>query len=123
MKCQGGGGGANPPSTKIYLSNFEYKILNKHVDYSDQHWGAVHPILCNKDVKVMKICTIILISMMTLALKVIAMFTLSMGTLILECYLQTWMNASPCGTGDRGFNTVGKNQENKRFLSNFVYIF
>ena len=30
--------------------------------------GAVHPSLCNKDVRFMKTCTIILICMMTLAL-------------------------------------------------------
>ena len=46
--------------------------------------GAVHPRLGNKGLKFMKISTIILIGMMTLALKVIAMFTLIMGTLILE---------------------------------------
>ena len=45
----------NPPPTnkKIYLSNMENKTPNKHVEYSDQHFGAVHPILCNKDVKFM----------------------------------------------------------------------
>ena len=55
---------------KIYLSNFEYNLLNKHVEYSDQHMAAVHPSLCNKDFKFITICTIILISLMTLALKV-----------------------------------------------------
>ena len=48
-------GEPNPSNTKIYLSNFEYNLLNKHVEYSDQHMGAVHPSLCNKDVKFMKI--------------------------------------------------------------------
>ena len=41
-------GGPNPKNTKIYLSNFEYNLLNKHVEYSDQHTGAVHPSLCNQ---------------------------------------------------------------------------
>ena len=43
----------------------------------------------------MKISTIILIGMMTLALKVIAMFTLGMGTLILESVILIygWMSA------------------------------
>ena len=54
-----------------------------------------HPMLCNKDVKFMKICTIILIIVMTLALKAFAMFTLSMGTLILESviFIHGWMPA------------------------------
>ena len=39
----------NPSNTKIYLSNCEYNLLNKHVEYSDQQMDAVHPILCNKD--------------------------------------------------------------------------
>ena len=69
---------------KLYLRNFEYKILNKHVEYSDQHMGAVHPGLSNIDFQVMKICTITLIGMTSLALKVLAMFTLSMGTMIFE---------------------------------------
>ena len=67
----------------------------KHVEYSDQHMGAVHSSLCNKDFKFMKICTIILITMMTLALKVLAMFTLSMSTLIFESviFIYGWMPA------------------------------
>ena len=44
----------------------------------------MHPRLSDIDAKCIKICTIILIGMMTLALKVLAMFTLSMGTLFLE---------------------------------------
>ena len=51
--------------------------MNKHVEYSDQQLG-------NKEVKLIKVGTIKLISLMTLALKVIVMFTLSMGTLFFE---------------------------------------
>ena len=64
---------------KLLLSNFEYKILTKHVECYDQQLGAVHPRLSDIDVKCIKICTIILIDMMTLALKVLAMFTLSIS--------------------------------------------
>ena len=40
----------NPSNNKkILLSNFEYNLLNKHAEYSDQHMGAVHLSLCNKD--------------------------------------------------------------------------
>ena len=48
-----------------------------------------------KDVKFMKIYTVILIGAMTLALKVLAMFTLSMGTLIFESviFINSWMPA------------------------------
>ena len=44
-------GEPNPSNTKIYLSNIEYNLLNKHVAYSDMHMGAEHPILGNKDDK------------------------------------------------------------------------
>ena len=68
MNCQG----AQPHLQKIQLSNIEYKsnieILDKRIECSDQHLGAVHPLLSKKDVKFIKIGTIILISMMTLAL-------------------------------------------------------
>ena len=90
--------------------------------------GAVHPSLCYKDFNVMKICTIILISMMTLALKVLDMFTLSMGTLIFESVSQVALctahpaspkkhlqqsrttNAALClwGSTDKIFNTQPK---------------
>ena len=72
------------PNPETFLNNFEYNLLNKHVEYSDQHMGAGHSILSNKDVKIIKICTIIFIGIMTLALKVLAMFTLSMGILFLK---------------------------------------
>ena len=50
-------------------------------------------LLSNIDVKLMKTCTIVLICMMTLALKVLAMFTLSMGILIFEStiFVHGWM--------------------------------
>ena len=54
--------GSNPSNTKKYLSNFEYNLLNSHVEYSDQHMGAVHPSLSNIDLKFMKVCTIIIIN-------------------------------------------------------------
>ena len=55
----GGPNQPNPPNKKIYLSNFEYNLLNKHVEYSDQRMGVVHPGLSNIDVKFMKVCTTI----------------------------------------------------------------
>ena len=61
-------GEPNPSNTKKYLSNFEFNLWNKHVEYSDQRMGAVHPGPSDIDVKCIKICTIILIGMMTLAL-------------------------------------------------------
>ena len=45
LKCQG-----SPTLQKKYLSNIKYNLLNKHVEYSDMHMGAEHPILGNKDV-------------------------------------------------------------------------
>ena len=48
-------------------------------------------MLCNKEVKVMKTCTIILIWLMTLAVKVLATFTFDIGTFIFK---------SPYGTDD-----------------------
>ena len=55
--------------------------------------GAGQSILSNKDVKIMKTCTIIFIGTMILALKVLVMFTLSMGTLTLESaiFIYSWM--------------------------------
>ena len=55
----------------------EYKNLDKHIVYSDQALGAVHPHLYKKDVKFIKVGTIILIRMRTLACKIIAMLTIS----------------------------------------------
>ena len=53
-------GGPNPPTNKkIFLGNLEYNLLNKYVEYSDQHVGAGHSMWCDKDFKFMKICTII----------------------------------------------------------------
>ena len=64
----------NTPNTKIYPSNFEYNLSNKHVEYSDKHMGAVHPGLSNMDFQLMKICTIILIGIMKLDLITVAGF-------------------------------------------------
>ena len=50
-------GGPNPPpphhhhQQKIFLNNFEYNLVRKHVEHSDQQMGARHPMLCNKDVE------------------------------------------------------------------------
>ena len=51
--------------------------------------GAVHPIVYKIEANIIKVGTIKLISMMTLACKIIAMFTLSMGTLVVMCALHT----------------------------------
>ena len=57
-----------PNHEKIFLSSFEYNLLNKHVEHLDQQMGAGHYLLGNKDVKIIKNCTIILIGCITLAL-------------------------------------------------------
>ena len=44
----------------------KYKKNYKHVEYSNQHVDAEHPSLYYKDVKFMKVYTIILISTMTI---------------------------------------------------------
>ena len=66
--------------------------MNKHVEYLDQHMGAGQSPLSNTDVKFMKTGTIILIGTMILAIKLLTMCTLSMGTLTLECaiFLYSW---------------------------------
>ena len=63
-----------------------YNFLGKpkHIVYSDQCLGAGHPPLYKQDVKIIKVGTIILISMMKLACKIAAMFTVSMGTPIFK---------------------------------------
>ena len=66
-------------------------FVDKYAEYSDQHMGAGHSFLSNKDVKFMKICTIILVGTMTIAVKALAMFTLSMGTLTAESVLYSYM--------------------------------
>ena len=72
-------GSPNPPTNKkIYLNNLEYNLLHRHVEYFDQQVGAGHSIWWNKDFKIMKISTIILMGMIILALKVLALFTLSL---------------------------------------------
>ena len=89
------GGPNSTTNNKIFLSNFEYNLVNKHVEYSDQHVGARHTIWCDKDFKFMKICTIVLMIIMVLALKVLALSTLSVGALIFErvILIYGWMPA------------------------------
>ena len=67
--------------------NPEFKILNcKILDivYSDRCLGAGHPCLHKKEVKMIKVVTIMLLFMMTASCKFIAMFTFIMGTLVLK---------------------------------------
>ena len=59
-----------------------YNILVEHFERFDRQMGAGYSWWDGKDVKIMKNCTIIIIGCMTLTLKVLAMLTLSMGTLI-----------------------------------------
>ena len=69
----------------LYLNYFYYgnKRLNLTMipNHANKYYGN------NQDFKNVKVCTIILIGCMTLALKVLAMLTLSMGTLILEEFI------------------------------------
>ena len=58
-----------PNHGKTFLSSFAYNFWNKHVEHFDQQMGAVHSVLGNKDVKIMKIGTIILIGFMIIVLK------------------------------------------------------
>ena len=81
----------NPYYKKINLSNFEYKILDKQVVFSDQSLGTVHPFLYRKEEKIIKVGTIIFISHMAMTSKIIAMFTFSMGTLALKVTLLIFM--------------------------------
>ena len=62
--------------------------------YSDQSLGAVHPFLYKKEEKIIKVGTIILISFMAMTCKIIAMFTISVGTLALKVTLLIygWMS-------------------------------
>ena len=55
--------GLNPYYKKINLGNFEYKIFDKQVVYSDQPSGAVHPVLYQKEEKIIKVGTILQISL------------------------------------------------------------
>ena len=61
------GGGGQPLKQQKNISKQSWV---QYIEYSDQHLGAVHSILCNKDVKFVEMATIILICMMTLAIKV-----------------------------------------------------
>ena len=70
---------------KKNLSNIGYKIIGKHIVYSDQQLGAVHSIMYKIETKIIKVGTIMPLSMMTMTCKIIGMFTISMGTLVLKC--------------------------------------
>ena len=58
----------NLPTNKkiIFSSKFEFNIMDNNVEYYDQQLGAVHPRLSHIEIKGIKICTIILISIMIL---------------------------------------------------------
>ena len=79
----------NLPTNKI-SSKFEYNLMDNNVEYYDQQLGAVHPRLSHIEIKGIKICTIILISIMNI-----------------------WMVASSNGTGDRVVYSSDKYQKNK----------
>ena len=68
----------DPNYKKINSSIYEHKNIDKHVERSDQQMGAVHPVLSSMGFNFMKVCTIILILIMTLALKVLVLFTIRM---------------------------------------------
>ena len=53
------GGTNSPTNKKIFLKNFENNLWSKHIEYSDQVGGAGYPMWYNKDVKGIKVCTII----------------------------------------------------------------
>ena len=78
------GSPSSPTNKKIIFSSFKYELLNKHVKCYDQQMGGALPVLSCMDVKFMKVCSIILFFVMTLALKVLVLLTISMGTLFLE---------------------------------------
>ena len=53
-------GGPNPPtSKKIFFNKFEKNLWSKYGEYFEQQMGASHPMRGHKDVKLMKVCTII----------------------------------------------------------------
>ena len=52
------------------LSNIGYKILGKHIVYSDKQLGGGYPFLYEKEEKLIKITAIILFSMMTMTCKI-----------------------------------------------------
>ena len=82
----------NPPYKK-YNGMTKY-LAEQPIVYSDQCLSTMHPLLHRKEAKIIKIGTIILISMMTVACKIITAFTISMGTLVLKGALIThgWMS-------------------------------
>ena len=82
----------SPTNKKIFLSSFKYDLLNKHVKSSDQQMGGApsdwssgaHLYLSGADFKIMKVCSIILVIVMTLALNALLILTASIGTLFLK---------------------------------------
>ena len=106
----------SPTNKKIFLSSFKYDLLNKHAKRSDQQMGGAlpvlsgaqlhlkgalpylsgaHPYLSGADFKIMKVCSIILFIVMTLALNALLILTASMGTLFLKnvIFLYGWIPA------------------------------
>ena len=67
----------------------EYKILSV---YSDQSLGAVHSFLYEKEEKIIKVGTIILISYMAMTCKIIAILTISLGALAVKVILLIYAN-------------------------------
>ena len=58
-----------------------YNLIDIQVVLSDQSMDAVHPFSYKKEVKIIKVGTIILISYMAMTFKIIAMFSISIGAL------------------------------------------
>ena len=79
-------------TNKKDVSNIGYKIFGNHIVYSDRCLGAVHPFSYKKEQKLMRDSTVILLSMMAVACKIIATFTISMGTLVLKCVIFIYDN-------------------------------
>ena len=72
----------NPVPTRFFVcsKNLAVQPNSEGISYTN-----INYLLGNKDVKIMKNLTIILIGCMTLALKVLSMLTLCMGSLTLKC--------------------------------------
>ena len=56
---------------KKILSITGYTITDKHIAYSNQCYGAVHPILHKIEENMLKFGTILLLSIMTMACKIL----------------------------------------------------
>ena len=87
-------GRAPQPHQQKNPIRFGYKISSKHIVYSDQCLGAVPPIVYKIVEKIIKVCTVMLFSMMTITCKIIAMFTIIMGTVVFKCspLIYGWMS-------------------------------